>query len=610
MSTVTLKAAREHRVTVPSLQKRKGRGEPIAMLTAYDFTFARIFDTAGIDVLLVGDSLGNVVQGHDTTLPVTLEETIYHTRLVSRAAARALVVADMPFGSFQISPEDALRNAVRCVKEGGAHAVKLEGGVVMAATIERIVTAEIPVMGHVGLTPQAVHRMGGHRVQGRSEDGAQRVLEDARAVEAAGAFAVVLEGLPADLARAVTQELVDSHDRDRRGRRLRRSGARDARHARALRLDPELREDLCRTGRTGGPGRAPLRGRGARAQVPRSGALVPLGRQVSRSEPKASEDHQQVSRSEPQASEDHQAGERMTMDRIDTVRALQARSDEERAAGRRIALVPTMGALHAGHASLFKVARQRADRVWVSIFVNPTQFDDPRDLAAYPRTLAGDLDLCRDAGVDVVFTPDAAQMYPEGAQTIVEVGALAAPLCGAARPGHFRGVATVVTKLLAAAKPHVAVFGEKDFQQLAVIRQLARDLLLDVEIVGAPTLREPDGLALSSRNRHLDVDARRQAVALVRALDAAESAVAAGERDAALILALVRAEIAAAPRARIDYAELRDPITLAPAPEQLAGPALLALAVFMRPTRADGKTVRLIDNRVLQPQTRAGGASS
>jgi len=207
MSTVTLKSAREHRVTAPSLARRKSRGEPIAMLTAYDFTFARIFDVAGIDVLLVGDSLGNVVQGHDTTLPVTLEETIYHTRLVARAAQRALVVADMPFGTFQISPEEALRNAVRCVKEGGAHAVKLEGGTAMADTIARIVSAEIPVMGHVGLTPQAVHRMGGHRVQGRSEDGAQRVLEDARAVQEAGAFAVVLEGMPAELARTVTREL-------------------------------------------------------------------------------------------------------------------------------------------------------------------------------------------------------------------------------------------------------------------------------------------------------------------------------------------------------------------------------------------------------------------
>ena len=207
MSTVTLKSAREHRVTVPSLVRRKQRGEPIAMLTAYDFAFARLFDAAGIDVLLVGDSLGNVVQGRDTTLPVTLDETIYHTGLVARGASRALVVADLPFGSFQISPEEAVRSAVRCVKEGGAHAVKLEGGRAMAATIERIVAAEIPVMGHVGLTPQAVHRMGGHRVQGRSEDSARRVALDAHAVQEAGAFAVVLEGMPAELAAAITGEL-------------------------------------------------------------------------------------------------------------------------------------------------------------------------------------------------------------------------------------------------------------------------------------------------------------------------------------------------------------------------------------------------------------------
>jgi 3-methyl-2-oxobutanoate hydroxymethyltransferase len=177
------------------------------MLTAYDFTFASLFDTAEIDVLLVGDSLGNVVQGHDTTLPVTLDEIVYHTRMVVRGSRRALVVADMPFGSYQISAEDAVRNAFRCIKEGGAHAVKLEGGTQVRETISRIVSAEIPVMGHVGLTPQAVHRMGGHRVQGRTESSRARVLADAKAVEAAGAFAVVLEGMPVDLAREVTASL-------------------------------------------------------------------------------------------------------------------------------------------------------------------------------------------------------------------------------------------------------------------------------------------------------------------------------------------------------------------------------------------------------------------
>jgi 3-methyl-2-oxobutanoate hydroxymethyltransferase len=207
MSTVSLKSSREHRVTVPSLARRKRNGEKIAMLTAYDFTFAQIFDGAEIDILLVGDSLGNVMQGQDTTLPVTLDDIVYHTRAVARGARRALVVADMPFGSYQISAEDALRNAVRCIKDGGAQAVKLEGGTSMAATIERISTADIPVMGHVGLTPQSIHRMGGHRVQGRNERGRERVLADARAVEAAGAFALVIEGVPAELGREISQSL-------------------------------------------------------------------------------------------------------------------------------------------------------------------------------------------------------------------------------------------------------------------------------------------------------------------------------------------------------------------------------------------------------------------
>ena len=207
MSTVTAESTREHRITVPVLARRKRRGRKITMLTAYDYTFATLFDQAEIDILLVGDSLGNVVQGRDTTLPVTLDEAIYHTRLVARGARRALVVGDMPFGTYQVSPEDAVRNAIRFLKEGGAHAVKLEGGVAMAATIRRIVSAEIPVMAHVGLTPQAIHRMGGHRVQGRSESGRVRVIEDALAVQEAGAFAVVLEGVPRSLAAEITARL-------------------------------------------------------------------------------------------------------------------------------------------------------------------------------------------------------------------------------------------------------------------------------------------------------------------------------------------------------------------------------------------------------------------
>jgi pantoate--beta-alanine ligase len=292
------------------------------------------------------------------------------------------------------------------------------------------------------------------------------------------------------------------------------------------------------------------------------------------------------------------------VDVIDTVSGLQAWADAQRKESLRIGLVPTMGALHRGHLSLIDAARARADRVCVSIFVNPTQFNDPADLERYPRALESDLAACREAGVDVVFAPSAAEIYPAGCQTHVEVEELSRPLCGATRPGHFRGVTTVVSKLLLAAKPHVAVFGQKDFQQLAVIRRMARDLLFDVEIVGAPTVREDDGLAMSSRNANLDPEARLQATVLVRALDAAEAALAAGQRSAARLLALAEQEIEKSPRAVIDYLELRDPETLAPAPPTLEGETLLALAIFMRPPYAAEAGVRLIDNRVLDPQGR------
>jgi 3-methyl-2-oxobutanoate hydroxymethyltransferase len=199
------------KVTVPDLGRMKAAGERISMVTAYDCAFARLLDEAGVDMLLVGDSLGMVVQGNETTLPVTLDEMVYHTRLVSRGAPHALVVGDLPFGSYQASPTQGVESAIRLVKEGGAQAVKLEGGLAMADTIARIAAVDIPVMGHVGLTPQSVHRMGGHRVQGRrhghAPGGRERVIEDAQAVEAAGAFAVVLECIPLDLAGEITAML-------------------------------------------------------------------------------------------------------------------------------------------------------------------------------------------------------------------------------------------------------------------------------------------------------------------------------------------------------------------------------------------------------------------
>jgi 3-methyl-2-oxobutanoate hydroxymethyltransferase len=195
------------RVTIQTLRQMKERGEKIAMLTAYDATFARLFDDAGADVLLVGDSLGMVIQGHDTTLPVTLEEMAYHCRAVARAARRAHVVGDMPFMTYQASISEGMANAGKLMKDGGCQSVKLEGGAVHAELVSRLVAAGIPVMGHVGLTPQSYHQLGGFKVQGRDAGGRDRLLADARALADAGAYAVVLEAIPADIAREITAAL-------------------------------------------------------------------------------------------------------------------------------------------------------------------------------------------------------------------------------------------------------------------------------------------------------------------------------------------------------------------------------------------------------------------
>ena len=191
-------------MTIQFLQQKKHERQKISMITAYDYPFAQIADEAGVDAIIVGDSLAMVVQGLDTTLPVSMDEMIYHTKMVSRAANRAMVIADMPYLSYQVSTEEAVRNAGRFLKEAGAHAVKLEGGSEVAQTVEILTKAEIPVMAHIGLTPQAIYRMGGYKVQGRSEEAARRLVEDAKLLESAGAFSVILEAIPAALAQQIT----------------------------------------------------------------------------------------------------------------------------------------------------------------------------------------------------------------------------------------------------------------------------------------------------------------------------------------------------------------------------------------------------------------------
>jgi pantoate--beta-alanine ligase len=277
---------------------------------------------------------------------------------------------------------------------------------------------------------------------------------------------------------------------------------------------------------------------------------------------------------------------------ITNVHAIQRWSDAARSRGQRIGLVPTMGYLHAGHLSLVGEAKRCSDVVVASIFVNPLQFGANEDLARYPRDIERDAELLTAAGTEVLFLPDAKEMYPEGFQTSVTVERVTRGLCGASRATHFQGVTTVVAKLFNMVKPHVAVFGQKDFQQLVTIRRMVTDLNFDIEIVGAPIVRETDGLAMSSRNAYLSERERQAARCVSKALHAAALHVERGEADALRILATGRRVIADEPLARLDYAALVDPDTLEDVSE-VHGPALLALAVVI------GKT-RLIDNCILK----------
>ena len=276
------------------------------------------------------------------------------------------------------------------------------------------------------------------------------------------------------------------------------------------------------------------------------------------------------------------------LETVDQMRAFTARSGP-------IAFVPTMGFLHAGHTQLMQAARAHAPVVVASIFVNPNQFGPNEDFDRYPRDRDGDLRKCAAAGCDAVFLPPVEVMYPPGHRTKVSVSGLTGPLCGASRPGHFDGVTTVVLKLLNIVGCRVAVFGEKDFQQLAVIRRMCRDLDMPVEVVGHPIVREPDGLALSSRNVYLSPEDRLGALALSRGLAAAHEAFDAGERDPRRLEAVAIARLEATPNARIDYVEVRDVDDLEAVSAPIRRPVVLALAVKFGATR-------LIDNRVLDPR--------
>ena len=283
----------------------------------------------------------------------------------------------------------------------------------------------------------------------------------------------------------------------------------------------------------------------------------------------------------------------MAINIINHIDQCQSHSENIRKDGKIIAFVPTMGYLHQGHQSLLAEGRRRADELVLSIFVNPTQFGPNEDLDTYPRDFDRDLKVAEAAGVDTIFFPKADELYPANYQTYVALDLLPHHLCGVSRPVHFRGVATIVTKLFNIVKPHVAIFGQKDFQQLAIIRRLTADLNFNIEIVGAPTVREPDGLAMSSRNSYLSDSQRLSALALYRSLTAAADKVKAGATDAAEIIAQAEKSISEFPETDIDYINIVDPDTLEDI-SVISGPVVMALAVKVGNTR-------LIDNMTLLP---------
>ena len=280
------------------------------------------------------------------------------------------------------------------------------------------------------------------------------------------------------------------------------------------------------------------------------------------------------------------------MEIIKTVSEMQKHSNDLRSSGKTIAFVPTMGFFHEGHLELMRLGRKSAGILVISIFVNPTQFGPSEDLASYPQDPEGDMAKAKGAGVDIAFRPSPEEMYPEGFQLKVIVEKLTKHLCGLSRPGHFDGVATVVTKLFNIVKPHMAIFGQKDYQQLAVIKRMVMDLNMDIDIISAPTVREPDGLAMSSRNAYLNPEERKSASCLKKSIDLAQKMARKGERDTQKIKEVVESEILRHPYTKIDYIQLCNPLSLEEV-RAMGDETLLALAVKVGETR-------LIDNQVLR----------
>lgn len=394
--------------TIASLQKCKQDKKRFATITAYDYSFAKLFAEEGLNVMLVGDSLGMTVQGHDSTLPVTVADIAYHTAAVRRGAPNCLLLADLPFMAYA-TPEQAFENAAT-VMRAGANMVKIEGGEWLVETVQMLTERAVPVCGHLGLTPQSVNIFGGYKVQGRGDEAGDRLLSDALALEAAGAQLLVLECVPVELAKRITEALAIP---------VIGIGAGNVTDGQILVMHdafgitgghiPKFAKNfLAETGDI----RAAVRQYMAEVE---SGVYPGEGQFPLRSD---------------------------VVLIIETLPLLRQQIRRLRMEGKRVALVPTMGNLHDGHMKLVDEAKARADVVVVSIFVNPMQFDRPEDLARYPRTLQEDCEKLNKRKVDLVFAPSVKEIYPNGTEThtYVDVPGLSTMLEGASRPGHFRSI--------------------------------------------------------------------------------------------------------------------------------------------------------------------------
>ena len=687
--------------TIPKLNIMHRKNKPITMITAYDYTSGLLCDKAGADILLVGDSVGMVVLGHDTTVPVTMDDMVHHIKAVRRATERPLIVGDMPFGSY-LDPQSAAQNACRLIKEGGCDAVKLEGGKNMVSRVRAITENGMAVQGHIGLLPQHISSIGGYRVQGKNSVDAVRLLEDALALQEAGCFSIVLEMVPDEVAHAITlaldiptigigagprtsgqvqvfHDVVGLYDKliPKFSKRYATLGdtvehavgqyceevrghefptleqhtftmpskqlsqfqsclATNFPHVFARFNNDIMMSSKKNNVRQHGVTEDATKDEQERAQIASSLIAEQWRRKMIQAYHQEALSGAQRATSmryysslaavEKHMEDDEYASYRNTMssssvssplivkDAPSLRKARQAwnaayLSSEEPTVG----FVPTMGALHAGHLELVRKAKIENDIVIVSIYINPTQFAAHEDLDVYPRHLAADIALLEELGVDVVYAPTKS-LYDADHQTWVVPDIDGQYDEGKARPGFFRGVATVVTKLLNHVQPNVAYFGQKDAQQCAVIQDLVRDLDIGasvgehgmrIDIV--PTVRESDGLAMSSRNAYLSTEERAMASALFEALSVGRQRMIAAENqqpgDCSLTVGEIRQDVLGILAKRgidsIEYVTVADVRTTKPMSNDNIfdkaskdGQYMIATAIKI------GKT-RLIDNIVV-----------